>query len=349
LASVLVTGANGHIGANTVRSLLKRGHRVIPFVRPSADLRGIEKLGLAYRRGDIRDYPSLLTAVQGCDVIIHHATVYQLSSQTPEEIIQPALIGTENIFKAAREAGVSRLVYTSSIAAVGYSRNSDKLRTPEDWNDDPLCPYYVAKTRSEREALRLSEQYGIPTIRLCPTQVIGAYDYRLTPSMKSILDFINHKTPLWVGGANFVNVNDVAEVHAAAVDCGEPGGRYIIGGENMDMDKLAILLKEMTGVAPIRNRLHGPFAEFLAGIIAFAYRAVNAEPPYDRGIVHDLVGRYGYFDCTLTSRTFGVKPKGAEESLRDTIRWLLFLGKIKEPVASRITSTFPPDPEWLTR
>lgn len=346
MTRVLVTGANGHIGSNTIRSLLRHGHEVTPFVRSTSDLRGIGKLGLTYRYGDVMDYPSLVKASRNCDVIIHHATVYRIWAKNPEDIIQPALVGTKNIFKAAKESNVRRVVYTSSMAAVGFLRKPVGLRTESDWNEHARSPYYIAKTRSERQALRLSEEYDIPTIRLCPTYVIGPYDYSLTPSTKEILGYINKTGTTYEGGTNFVHVNDVGEVHALAVEQGEPGSRYIVGGDNLHLKELSALITKLTGVKPGHLGITGPVAELAGAVVGFTGKITGSEPPFDRKIVQDVVGWYGYYDCSPANRTFGITSCGAEEVVRDTIRWLLFLGKIKPEVAKRISSTFPPEPDW---
>jgi len=346
MTRVLVTGANGHIGANTVRSLLRHGYEVVPFVRSTSNLRGIEKLGLTCQYGDVMDYPSLVKVAQGCDAIIHHATVYRMWAKNPDDIIQPALVGTNNIFKAAKEAHVRRLIYTSSMVAVGYLPKPVGLRTEADWNEHTKSPYYIAKTQSEREALRLSEAYGIPTIRLCPTHVSGPYDYGITPSTKGILDFINKTGTTYEAGTNYVHVYDVGEVHALALEHGEPGGRYVVGGDNLHLKELAALITKLTGVKPGHLGITGPIAELFGAIIAFPSKITGSEPPFDAKVIHDVVGRYGYFDCSLTNQTFGITPRRAEEVVRDTIRWLLFLGKIKPEVAERVSSAFPPDPDW---
>jgi dihydroflavonol-4-reductase len=346
MTRVFVTGANGHIGSNTVRSLLRRGYEVVPFVRPGADLRGIEKLGLTCRLGDVRDYASLLKAAQGCDVIIHHATVFRLWAKDQTDILKPALEGTRNIFKAARETGARRMIYTSSMAAVGYLRKPDGLRTEADWNDHAQSPYFIAKTHSEREALRLANEYQIPTIRLCPTQVNGPLDYRITPSTKEIMDFINKRTPTYVGGSNFVHVYDVGEAHALAIEHGEPGSRYIVCGDNLHLKEVCVLITKLTGVKPNHLGITGPIIETVGALAGFVSKFTGVEPLFDRQIVQDVVGWYGFFDCSAANQTFWMTPHGAEETLRDTIRWLLFLGKIKPGVAERIAAEFPPDPDW---
>ena len=343
---VLVTGANGHIGANTVRSLLKRNYQVVPMVRKGADLRGIEKLGIDYVYGDILDYDAVVSALKGCDVVVHHASVYKMWVQDRNEILQPAIDGTENIFKAANETGVERIVYTSSMAAIGFANHPDQLRTPNDWNQDPHSNYYCAKTISEHIAVELSEKYGIPTIRLCPTLVLGPLDYRLTPSTKSLLDLINGTQTTYEGGLNYVHVFDVAEAHAQAIEKGDPGSRFIVGGENVHLKQVATLIYNITGHKPVHLGVTGPIAELTGAILGGISRITNKPPPYDRAVVKDMVGRYGYFDCNNTNEVFSLRPRGAEEVVQDTVRWLLFLGLIKPRAAKRITMPMVPDKDW---
>jgi dihydroflavonol-4-reductase len=343
---ILVTGANGQIGANTIRSLIRHGYQVVPFVRGNGDLRGIEQLKLDYAYGDVMDYASLAKASANCDAIIHHAAVYRMWTKNRDEVLQTSLVGTRNIYKAAHHAGVRRLIYTSSMAAVGNSSQPDRLRTATDWNENPQTAYYVAKTEAERMALNLSEEYGVPTVRLCPTLVLGPYDYRITPSTKSILDFVNRRLTTWEGGSNYVHVSDVAEAHVAALKKGMPGERYIVGGDNLHMKELAIIIEKITGAKPIHLGITGPLTE-ISGILLGALGWISGiEPPYDRAIARDLVGRYAYYDCGQTYTTFGIEPHGAEEVIRDTVRWLLFLGKVKPAVVRRIGDALPPDPEW---
>lgn len=344
--TVLVTGANGHIGASTVRSLLRRGYDVVPFVRQTSDLRSIERLGLDCRVGDVRDANSLLEAMRGCDVVIHHAAVYRLWARKPAEIIQPAVEGTRNVLDAARRNGVQRVVYTSSIVAVGYASSPDRLRTAGDWNDDARSPYFIAKTQSEREASRLSQEYGIPMVTLCPGVVLGPYDFGLTPSTREVLDFIHGRQPSFEGGTNYVHVADVGEVHAMAVTIGDPGGRYIVGGDNLHMRDVASLITRLTGVRPKHMSLTGWPAEMVGAALGLVARFSGISPPFTRELAQDAVGRYGYFDCSATNHAFGIVPRGAEEVLRDAIRWLLFTGRIRSELARRLSPDFSPDPEW---
>ena len=217
MTRVLITGANGHLGANTVRSLLKRGYEVVPFVRRNSDLRGLSDLNLEYRYGDIMDGGSLTEAAQECDIIIHSATVFRMWAKDPNDIIQPALVGTRNVFSAAQQVAIKRVIYTSSVVAVGLSDDPQSLRTSIQWNEDPNGPYNLAKTRSEQEAWRLADEYQIPMIALCPGTMLGPHDYRITPSTELIRDYVNGTGQTFNAGLSYVDVRDAAEVHVLAI------------------------------------------------------------------------------------------------------------------------------------
>jgi dihydroflavonol-4-reductase len=344
---VLATGANGHLGANVVRSLLARGYEVVPFVRQGADLRGLQGLDLSYVYGDIMDQQALIDAAQGCDVMVHMAAVYRYWARDPDEIIQPALVGTRNAFAAAKAAGMRRMVYTSTTWAVGVSKDPNTLRTAADWNEEPHSPYAKAKTEAEKEAWRLADEAGISMISICPGAILGPYDYRITPSMSLLLGWINGANPIYKSGMCFVDVRDVAEVHAGAVETDKGGDRFIAGGENKLNEQTSEIITELTGVKP----LHLPGGRGVFKLVAAVSEVVSAitrgEPLLSREVAEDLGERYMFYDCADTNRTLGITPKNAKESLAEGIRWLLHIGAIKASIAARIRSHFPPDPTWV--
>ena len=346
MTRVLVTGANGHVGADLVRSLIKKGYVVAPFVRPTSDLRGLTGLDLAYIYGDVQDGDSLMKAAEGCEAIIHCAAVYRTWAKDPDEIMQPAVAGTRNVFAAARQAGVKRLVYTSSIAAVGTSSNPSTLLSAGDWDDRAQLPYNIAKTRSEREAWKLADEYSLPMISLCPGFVLGRYDYRITPSMETIQGFLNGTGITAEGGFSYVDVRDVAEIHALAVEHGEPGQRYIVTAHNIRLRAMADRVNRETGIN-VRH-LGGPrwVAGLFAGLMEAAARVTKRKPYLTRAVVNDVVQRYYWYDASPTWAAFGHEPIGMEEMLRDTISWLVFSGTLRQDVAAQLAPDFAPDEEW---
>jgi dihydroflavonol-4-reductase len=323
MSQVLVTGANGHLGANTVRSLLNRGHQVVAFVRRDADLRGLEGLAVNLSYGDVTDYPSLTTAVQGCTHIIHHAAAHKFWASNELEISKPALVGTYNILRLARDTGIQRLVYTSSWVAVGSSYDPENLRTENDWSEDQRNPYFIIKTRCEREALDLAQTFDVPMIRICPTFALGPYDYRITPSMGIILNLASGRGTTWEGGINLVDVRDVAEAHAAALERGEIGGRYIVGGENIHFKGLGQLIARITGVTPRHDRTARRLALVIAGFFNPADQIEGMPPRLPKDLLHELHSRYAYYVTSLADHAFGIDPRGAEEILRSCIDWLV--------------------------
>src|SRR5690554_2212961 len=204
LMRVLVTGANGHIGAHVVRALLDEGHEVRAFMRKSSNQQGLEGLSIEPVYGDVMDPASLEQAVEGCEAVIHLAAVYKTIAETADEIVAPAIQGAETLYRAAQKAGVQRIVYTSSVASVGFSY-------------DPHNPDYIAKTRSEQDAQRLARETGIHTVVIGPAIVLGPLDYRITPSNQLVMDWLNDVGQTYEGDLNLVDVRHVARAHVAAL------------------------------------------------------------------------------------------------------------------------------------
>jgi dihydroflavonol-4-reductase len=306
----------------------------------------LEPFGLSYSYGDVRDLGSLVEAAQGCDALIHTAAVYNYWARDPEDIIQPALVGTRNAFEAARQAGVQLVIHTSTTWAVGLSRDPKKTLTANDWNDDPQNPYAVAKTRSEKEAWRLSEETGIPMISICPGGVLGAYDYRITPSTLTVKNWINRSTPIYKGGIGLADVRDVAQAFVKAIECGDYGRRYIIAGENLDNEAIGSLLESLTGLELRRLNVKRSTYKMIGSIYEIAARLTGTTPTFTRALADELVERYMFYDSQETYQQFGLTPTPPEVMFTDTIRWLLFMDQIKPKIAEKLKDKFQPLPEW---
>ena len=334
---VLVTGANGHIGANVVRELLQQGHQVKAFVRQGANLDGLAGLAVEFAYGDVMNLVSLQPAAKGCDAIIHLAAVYKTIAKTAEEIVEPAVQGSRNIFIAAKEAGIKRIVYTSSIASIGFSTSPTEMRNGNDWNEDAQNSYYVAKTQSEKVAQQLSRDYEIELIVLCPAIVLGPYDYRVTPSNQLVMDWLNGLGQTYRGGLNLVDVRDVAAAHVAALTKGESRKRYIVGGDNLEVKEIGRLIKKLAGVAPLHLPTPRGLTLVFAAVVEWVSRRLGIRPLFTRDLVYEVVERYGFYDCSETNRTFGIKPRTAEQCLQGSIAWLVKMGRVKKSVCEKIT------------
>lgn len=346
MARVLVTGANGHLGANTVRALLNHEHQVVAFVRPTSDLRGLEGLPITYQYGDVFDADSVQAAAENCEIVIHSAGIFRYWVSNPQEIIQTALIGVRNIFQAAEKVGLRRVIYTSSTYAIGFSDNFNQPRTPDDWNDNPRTAYACAKTQAEKAAWQLAAETGIPMISLCPAGLWGPYDYRMTPAMRWIRDLVNGLSPVINTGGSFVDVRDAAEVHARSVEEGQPGCRYAIVGTDLTMKGMSEIVTKLTGVKHFYLDLAPPLMRSIAGLMEMAAKVTSGEPRTTRAFLDESLDNWLVVDGRETNQAFNLNPRGAEEMIRTAIRWLLFIGAISKRRAFELAERFPPDPGW---
>ena len=333
---VLVTGANGHIGSNVVRSLLAQDYHVKAFIRKGADTRGLDGLDIEYCYGDVMKVETLEEAVIGCDAVIHLAAVYKTIAKTPEEIVEPAIEGAKNIFAAAHKAGIKRVVYTSSIASIGFSYDRNKLLTGDDWNQDAHNPYYIAKTQSEKAAQELARKYDIHLVVICPAIVMGAYDYRITPSNQIVMDWINGSGQTYIGGMNVVDVRDVADFHVAALTKGENCRRYIAGGENCVVKDLGDKVAKMTGRKPMHLPTGRKTTLFFASIVEKVCKLFGMTPPFTYDLIYEVSERWGFYDFQESIDTFGFTPRKSDETLKSAINWLLDTDKIKPGIADKV-------------
>lgn len=346
MTRVLVTGANGHLGANTVRALLAKNHEVIAFVRPTSDLRGLAGLPVRIKYGDIQEKDSVMAAAAECQVIIHSAAVFRFWVADPWEIFKTSCLGVRNILQAAKRFNIGRLIYTSSTYAIGFTDDPTKQRTTQDWNENAVTPYSQAKTRAEKEAWRLAAKYGVPMISLCPAGLWGPYDYRVTPAMRWIRDLVNGMTPVIDTGGSFVDVRDAAEVHARAITMGQLGCRYAIVGADLLNRQISEIIAQLTGVKHFYLNLPTPLMRSIAGMMEYVARTSGWDPLSTRTFIDEALGRYLFVDGAETNETFGIKPREDEAMIADAIRWLLFTGQIGKRRTKRLVPLFPSDPCW---
>jgi dihydroflavonol-4-reductase len=353
---VLVTGANGHLGCNVIRELLRQGHEPVPFVRPGADLRGLAGLAPSAITGDIQDFESVADAASGCEAILHLAAVYRTRSDSPAEILVPAVIGTRNVMHAAARHRIARVVATSSVTAIGYvetsaftiSEQTPKPRSEDDWNAAPRLPYFRAKLEAEREAWRTAGELRVPLLVLCPGAILGRYDYRTTPTTLYLLQLAGGMGFSAPGGLNIVDARDVAWAHVAALTRGESGSRLAIGGQNLSYRALAALCERETGIPckhiPLPRAVLLPFLR----IHELVDRARGRESWETYLEAYETLGRYAWLDSSRAARVLGFQPRPAIEAVRDALRWLAFLGKLPAPTTAHIQTTLPPDCDWTS-
>lgn len=325
----LVTGATGHIGSNLVRELLARGYSVRALVRVRSDLSGIDGLDVRKVHGDVLDPASLDAAMLDVDVVFHCAAVYVNWAPNDDEILRPAIEGTDNVLRAAARHGVRRVVMTSSCNAVGFSTAADQPRDEASWNDELHLPYVQAKVGQEKRAWQLAEQLGIELVTVLPTGVLGPHDHRITPTMAYARDAMAGKGPVLPGTANVIDVRDVAIGHVLAAERGRPGERYLLAGDNVSAETLQSTLEAITGRRP--SLLGAPrwlllavaaAAEFFAGL-----RGV--EPPLTRAMIRTAHGRHLVFDNNKAREELGFRPRPVQAVLEATHDWLVAIGQLE--------------------
>lgn len=326
MTNAIVTGANGHIGSNLVRELVRRGYRVSGLVRPGSDRRGLDGVDVEIFEGDVLDPVSVERALRGQEVVFHCAASFAIWSKDPDAILRPAIEGTRNVLEAAARAGVRRVVHTSSAASVGASSSADRLLNEDDWMDDPRVPYYQAKTRSERLARKLAQELQLDLVTVCPTMVLGPNDFRLTPSQKVLLDLVTGKSGTVDGGTNIVSVEDVALGHALAAEKAPSGGRYLLGGDNLTIVELGGLVAALTGHAPKHLGLPKWAFKGIAALMEFGAELRGTAPALTRAAVDDLLGKFACYDVTRARTQLGLEPKPALLVVAEAIEWFCTMG-----------------------
>jgi dihydroflavonol-4-reductase len=342
----LVTGANGHLGANLVRELLGRGQRVRGLVREGADLRGLAGLDVELVRGDVLDVDSVDRAVAGCEVVYHCAAVYKTWARTRDEIVRPAVDGTRHVLAAARRHAVRRVVLTSSAAAVGANRSPDLApRDETHWNDDYGDAYYEAKTESERLAHALARELGVDLVAVNPTMIVGPHDWRTTPSNGLVRDLLTGRVPITPGGLCWVGVADVARAHVLAAEEGRGGERYLACGVNRTNEQLAADLRALTGYGATL-KLPGWAVLAAAEVSEAVAQLTGGRPLVAREITREVVHRYAWHTHDKATRELGWTPAPIDVALAETVRWLVFREELPERMCEELRPRFGAGAAW---
>lgn len=259
-----VTGATGFVGSHVAHELANQGADLRLLVRASSPTRNIDGLRAERVVGDLRESGSLRTAIAGCDVVFHVAADYRLWTRDAadmQSMYRSNVEGTRALIDAARQAGVRRIVYCSSVATMGFTGNGH----PADENSpvrlqDMIGHYKRSKFIAEQVAIEAGKSGG-DVVVVNPTTPVGEGDVKPTPTGRIILDFLKRKFPAYVDtGLNLVDVRQVACGHIAALEKATPGERYILGGQNLTLKEILDKLAAITGLAAPRIRLPYVFA-----------------------------------------------------------------------------------------
>jgi len=285
---VFLTGATGFVGTHVARELACQGAQLRLLVRPTSNLRNLEGLPAETVVGDLLQPASLRTSIRGCDALMHVAADYRLWVRDPKSMYAANVDGTRALLRIAREESVPRTVYTSSVATMGFKSDGTIVdeTTPVSLAD-MVGHYKRSKFLAEQVAIEAARA-GQPVIILNPTTPIGPMDVKPTPTGRIIVDFLNRKFPAYVDtGLNLVDVAEVARTHAAALEVGRPGERYILGGENLTLKQILDKMSAITGL-----------------------------PSPNMKVPHSVAMIFSFFDETITGRIRGLEPRATVEAVR---------------------------------
>jgi dihydroflavonol-4-reductase len=316
---VLVTGASGFLGWHVARVLREHGYPVRALVRAGSRVDALDVEPVA---GDLRDPASLARAVSGCGLVFHVAADYRLWAKEPAEMYRSNVDGTRNLLEASRQAGVERVVYTSTVGCIGVPDggigNEDLPVTLEEMAGD----YKRSKFLAEQVALEFARG-GLPVVIVNPTAPVGDHDVKPTPTGKIVVDFLNGDMPA------FIDVRDIAEGHWLACQHGRPGERYILGSENLTLAQILQQLAQITGRRAPTTRL--PYAvAWCAGACSTAWAGVTGTPPRIPMEAVRMAKKKMWVTHEKARRELGFAPGPARQALERAVEW--FQGAGKRPV-----------------
>jgi len=320
--TALVTGASGFVGSAVVRALLESGEAVRAFVRPSSNRRNLEDLKVDIEVGDLRDRKSLERAIRGCDTVFHVAADYRLWVPDAAAMFAANVDGTRNVMEAAGEAGVRRVVYTSSVATLGLSRDSAPAdeETPVRASDI-ISPYKQSKFAAEAVVKKMVAEQGLPAVIVHPSTPIGPRDVKPTPTGKMVVEAASGRMPAFVDtGLNIVHVDDVAGGHLLAMERGAIGGHYILGAENLTLAEILATVAEIVHRPAPRWRLPHDVVMPIAFLAELWARLTGREPFVTRDGVR-LARKRMFFSSDRAIRDLGYRPRPAKAAIADAITW----------------------------
>jgi dihydroflavonol-4-reductase len=317
-----VTGATGFLGSHVARQLIDRGAELRLLVRPTSKLDNITDLPSERVVGDLRDADSLRRGMSGCEYVFHVAADYRLWARNGQELYQSNVEGTRNILAAARDSKVRRVIYTSSVATMGFGNNG--LMTDEKSPvslQNMIGDYKRSKFMAERLVLEAG-QNGQDVVMVNPTTPIGERDIKPTPTGQIVVDFLKRKFPAYVDtGLNLVDVIDCAEGHLQAMEKARPGERYILGGENLTLKQILDKLGAITGLPSPKVKV--PYGVALAAGVwgsVVVGGMLKREPRATIEAVQ-MSRKKMFVTSDKAERELGWNPRPVDDALRRAVEW----------------------------
>ncbi len=326
----LLTGATGFVGSAVARVLAARGHRLRLLARPTSDRRNLAGVDAELALGDLTDAASLTRATAGCRYVMHVAADYRFWVPDPDAMLRANVDGTLAVMRAAQAAGVERIVYCSSVAALGWAANGVPADETTSTNEaDFIGTYKRSKYLAERVVLDLVRQENLPAVVVNPAAPVGPRDIKPTPTGKMIRDAAAGRVPAYIDtGLNVVHVDDVAEGHALALERGRIGERYVLGGENLLLKDLLALVANVAGRKPPTIELPEAVVWPAAWVMEMLARLTGIPPMMTRD--HIKMARHKMFYSSAKAMgELGYAPRPARTAIEDAVAWFRANGMLK--------------------
>lgn len=336
---VVVTGAAGFIGSAVTRALLARGVNVVALLEPNARTSNLDGLEVERREVDVTIAHDLDGVFDGARYCFHLAAKFGFWPKDPSSFHAINVNGSRNVVGAAAEAGVERVVYTSTVATLGLWRT----RAGQPSNEDDVADlshlygnYKQTKYVAEHEVLRLAAQ-GAPVVLVLPTMPHGPFDHRPTPSGKVVLDYLNGRIPGFVDTAmNVAHVDDLAQGHLLALEKGLQGRSYICGGDNISMAQLLEILSNTTGLPPAQRRFPSAFSLVAGRVSQFVEGDLLRREPRVPLEAAQMATTTMTFDDSRARSELGYRSRPAASALYESARWFVDNGYVDVERAAKV-------------
>ena len=319
---VLVTGASGFVGSAVARALLAQGRKVRVLLRPASDRGNVDGLDVEPFVGGLDDAKALADAVFGCFAVYHVAADYRLWVRDPAPLYATNVEGTRRVMEAALQARVTRVVYTSSVATLGW--NDDGKPADESTPStlpDMIGHYKRSKFMAEEVVKTLVRERNLPAVIVNPSTPVGPRDIRPTPTGRMIIEAASGRMPAYVDtGLNLVHVDDVAAGHLLAESQGRVGERYILGGDDLTLGEILRMIAEIAGRRPPRIEI--PLAALWpVAWLAEGWAYLTGAEPFTTRDGLRMARHRMFFSSAKAKRELGYRPRPAREGLADAIAW----------------------------
>lgn len=319
---ILVTGAAGHIGNVLVRKLFEQGEKVKALILPNEPIDSLKGLKIEKVYGNILNYNDLVKAFQDVDVVYHLAAIISITKKGRKLMDRVNIEGTKNVIRACKKCGVKKLIYTSSIHAFEEPESENDIIN-EKSSIDPervIGDYARSKAQATLEVLKANSN-ELSTLVICPTGVLGPYDFRISEMGQVIIHYIQGKLKAYVNGAyDFVDVRDVAQGLILAAEKGRAGEIYILSGEYISIYKMFKILEELTGIQVPKFKMPMWLVKLTAPLSNLYYGIKKQKPLFTKYTAYTLTS-----NCNTASKKaqeeLGFRARPLKKSIKDSIKW----------------------------